>query len=121
MKSLLLAVLAAIFVALGGNAALAQTALQGSQFNGLYLAANQKEGVGLVAFSPGNVFTFGELHLGQASKVVAVLINNTGCINFLSHRTGQVGIETVCPQMDAAGNVMAMRLKSSGEEFLLQR
>ena len=117
MKNLTPAIVAIVFAALGGIAAQAQT-VPGSQFDGLYLAS-QKEGVVLAAFSPGNVFTFGELHLGQASKGLAVLIN--GCINFLSHRTGQVGIETVCPQMDAAGNVMAMRLKSSGEEFLLQR
>jgi len=120
MKNLTLALMAIVFAGLGGIATHAQT-VPGSQFNGLYLGPSQKEGVALVAFSPGNVFDLGELHDGQVARVIAVLMNSTGCINFLSGRTGQVGIETVCPQMDAAGNVMAMRLKSSGEEFLLQR
>ncbi|OGG89182.1 hypothetical protein A2592_00595 [Candidatus Kaiserbacteria bacterium RIFOXYD1_FULL_42_15] len=119
MKNLTPALMAIVFAALGGIATQAQT-VPGSQFNGLYLGPSQKEGVALAALSPGNVFDLGELHDGQAAKVIAVL-SSTGCVNFLSGRTGQVGIETVCPQMDAAGNVMAMRLKSSGEEFLLQR
>lgn len=121
MKNLTPALMAIVFAALGGIAAQAQT-VPGSQFNGLYLGPSQKEGVALAALSPGNVFDLGELHDGQAAKVIAVL-SSTGCVNFLSGRTGRVSTETVCPvSVDSTtGQVTMVRLNSSGEEFLLQR
>ena len=94
----------------------------GSQFDGAYAAAKQGEGVALSAFPPGNVFTFGELHAGLGATGVAVLVRTTGCIDFLSHRTGKVGIETVCPvTTDPNGKVTAVRLLSTGEVFTLLR